>query len=111
MSFWYADVNLIALDKASIFIKCLKFLFYLLLVILFKVIYGNVPLDLLINSALFSSIIQICKVTPVEVSDIIANMDENKSSDSYIVPTKLIKLVRLTLSEPFSTIANSSFLE
>ena len=54
-------MNLIALDKASTFIKCLKFLLYLLLVILFKVIFGNVPLELLINSALFSSIIQICK--------------------------------------------------
>ena len=35
MSFWCADVNLIALDKASTFIKSLKFLLYLLLVILF----------------------------------------------------------------------------
>ena len=50
-------------------------------------------------------------MAPVEVNDIIANLDENKSSDSYNVPTKLIKLVRLTISEPVSTIANSSFLE
>ena len=50
-------------------------------------------------------------VTPVEVKDIIANLDEKKSSDSYNVPTMLIKLVCLTISEPCSTIANSSFVE
>ncbi len=50
-------------------------------------------------------------VTPEEINDIIANLDENKSNDSYNVPTRLIKLVRYTVSEPFSIIANSSFSE
>ena len=65
--------------------------------------------DFLTNANLNSFFLD--PLTPVEVNDIIANLDENKSSDSYNVPTKLIKLVRLTISEPFSTIANSSFLE
>ena len=64
--------------------------------------------DFLTNANLSSFFLD--PVTPVEVNDIIANLDENKSSDSYNVLTKLIKLVRLTKSEPFSTIANSSFL-
>ena len=50
-------------------------------------------------------------MTPQEVNDIIANLDESKSNDSYNVPTRLIKLARHTISEPFFTIANSSFLE
>ena len=50
--------KLVNFDTRSI--ACI-FLFYLLLVILFKVIFGNVPLDLRINGALFSSIIQVCK--------------------------------------------------
>ena len=50
-------------------------------------------------------------VTPEEVNDIIANLDESKSNDSYNVPTRLIKLAHYTISGPFSTIANSSFLE
>ena len=65
--------------------------------------------DFLTNANLNSFFLD--PLTPVEVNDIIANLDENKSSDSYNVPTKLITLVRLTISEPFSTIANSSFLE
>ena len=50
-------------------------------------------------------------VTPEEVNDIIANLDESKANDSYEIPIKLIKLVRHTLSKPFSIIANSSFTE
>ena len=50
-------------------------------------------------------------VTPEEVNDIIANLDETKANDSYDIPPKLIKLVRHTLSKPFSIIANSSFSE
>ena len=50
-------------------------------------------------------------VTPKEVNDIIANLDESKANDSYDIPIKLIKLVRHTLSKPFSIIANSSFTE
>ena len=49
-------------------------------------------------------------MTPQEVNDIIANLDESKSNYSYSVPTRL-KLVRNTISEHFATIANSSFLE
>ena len=48
-------------------------------------------------------------VTPEEVNDIIANLDEYKSNDSYDIPSKLIKLVRMTISGPFALIANSSF--
>ena len=50
-------------------------------------------------------------VTPEEVDDIIANLDDTKANDSYDIPPKLIKLVRHTLSKPFSIIANSSFSE
>ena len=50
-------------------------------------------------------------VSPPEVNNITANLDESKSNYSYNVPTKLIKLVRYTFSEPFSTRANSSFSE
>ncbi len=65
--------------------------------------------DYLVNSN-FNSIF-LDPVNPQEVNDIIANLDESKSNDSYNVPTRLIKLARHTISEPFSTIANSSFLE
>ena len=60
MSLWHADVDLRALLKESILIKCLKFLIYSLLVTLF--IFGNVPLILLMDSALFSLTTQFCKV-------------------------------------------------
>ena len=50
-------------------------------------------------------------VTPEEVNDIIANLDESKANDSFDIPIKLIKLVHHTLSKPFSIIANSSFTE
>ena len=36
-------------------------------------------------------------VTPEEVNDIIANLDESKSNDSYNVPTRLIKLAHYTI--------------
>ena len=65
--------------------------------------------DFLVNSNLNSIFLD--PVTPEEVNDIIANLDESKSNDSYNVPIRLIKLARYTISEPFSTIANSSFLE
>ena len=48
-------------------------------------------------------------VAPEEVNDIIANLEESKSYDSYDIPPKLIKLVRETISKPFAIIANSSF--
>ena len=51
------------------------------------------------------------KVIDEEVNDIIAKLDENKANDSYDIPPKLIKLVRHTLSKPFSIIAHSSFTE
>ena len=38
-------------------------------------------------------------VTPEEVNDIIANLDETKANDSYDIPLKLIKLVHHTLSK------------
>ena len=48
-------------------------------------------------------------VIPEEVNDIIANLEESKSYDSYDIPPKLRKLVRETISKPFAIIANSSF--
>ena len=48
-------------------------------------------------------------VTPEEVNDIIANLDESKANDSYNIPPKLIKMVRMTILKPFALIANSSF--
>ncbi len=48
-------------------------------------------------------------VTPQEVNDIIANLDESKANDSYDIPPKLIKMARMTISGPFALIANSSF--
>ena len=65
--------------------------------------------DFLVNSNLNSFFLG--PVTSEEVNDIIATLDESKSNDSYNVPTMLIKLARHTISEPFSTIANSSFIE
>ena len=47
-------------------------------------------------------------MTPEEVNDVIANLDESKSNNSYNVPTRLIKLVRNSISEHFATIAKSS---
>ena len=65
--------------------------------------------DYLTNSNLNSMFLD--PVTPEEVNDIVANLDESKSNDSYNIPTRLIKIVRHSISEPFSVIANSSFLE
>ena len=65
--------------------------------------------DFLVHSNLNS--IFLYPVTPEEINDIIANLDESKSNDSDNVPTRLIKLARNTISEHFATIANSSFLE
>ena len=65
--------------------------------------------DFLVNSNFNSFLLS--PVTSEEVNDIIATLDESKSNDSYTVPTMLIKLARHTISEPFSTIANSSFIE
>ena len=48
-------------------------------------------------------------ITPQEINDLIANLDETKANDSYDIPAKLIKLARHTISLPFSLIANSSF--
>ena len=48
-------------------------------------------------------------VSPREVNHIIANLEESKSFDSYDIPPKLIKMVRMTTSKPFAIIANSSF--
>ena len=48
-------------------------------------------------------------ITPQEINDLIANIDETKANDSYDIPVKLVKLARHTISLPFSLIANSSF--
>ena len=48
-------------------------------------------------------------VAPEEVNYIIANLEENKSYDSYNIPPKLIKMDCGTISKPFAIIANSSF--
>ena len=48
-------------------------------------------------------------ITPQEINDLIANLDETKANDSYDIPVKLVKLARHTISLPFSLIANSSF--
>ena len=48
-------------------------------------------------------------VTPQEINDLVANLDETKVNDSYDLPVKLIKLVRYTISLSFSLIANSTF--
>ena len=51
-------------------------------------------------------------VTPEEVNDMIANLDESYANDPHHdIPIKLINLVRHTLSKPFSISANSSFTE
>ncbi len=36
-------------------------------------------------------------VTPEEVNDIIANLDENKANDSYDIPSKLIEITCLSI--------------
>ena len=48
-------------------------------------------------------------ITPQEINDLIANLDETKANDSHDIPVKLIKLARHTISLPFSLVANSSF--
>ena len=48
-------------------------------------------------------------VTPEDVTDIIANLDESKANDSYDIAPKLINIARMTISMPFALIANSSF--
>ena len=48
-------------------------------------------------------------VTPEELNDIIANLDESKANDSYGIAPKFIKIARMTIYKPFAPIANSSF--
>ena len=48
-------------------------------------------------------------VTPEEVNDIIANLDESNANDSDDITPKLIKMIRMNISKPFSLIVNSSF--
>ena len=43
------------------------------------------------------------------MNDIIANLSENKANDSYDIPPKRMKMVRMTISKPFALKANSSF--
>ena len=47
--------------------------------------------------------------TSQEINDLIANLDEAKANDLYVIPVKLIKLARHTISFPVCSIANSSF--
>ena len=43
------------------------------------------------------------------MNDTIANLSVNKANDSYDIPPKLMKMVRMTISKPFALKANSSF--
>ena len=55
----------------------------------------------------FSYLLQI----PQEISDIIGNLDDSKSSGPCSIPTKLLKLASNEISSPFSNICNMSFTE
>ena len=49
-------------------------------------------------------------VTPEEVNDIIANLDENKANDSYDITPKLIKMLRMNISSPLLSLKILPFL-
>ena len=53
----------------------------------------------------------IAPTTPHEVNDLIATLDDSKSSGPSVIPTKFLKMARNEISTPLSDICNSSFTE
>ena len=48
-------------------------------------------------------------VTEFEVSDVIRNLDANKSADAYGIPIRLVKLIKDAIVGPLTSLINESF--